>query len=45
LVTARERAYEAVGRVGLAGSHHRSDIAAKAASEAASEAGSAATAG
>ncbi|MCQ8194049.1 phosphoribosylamine--glycine ligase [Streptomyces rugosispiralis] len=34
LVKARERAYRAVGRIGLEGSHHRSDIAAKAAAEA-----------
>ncbi|GHF44768.1 phosphoribosylamine--glycine ligase [Streptomyces mashuensis] len=34
LDTARERAYEAVSRVRLAGSHHRTDIAAKAAQEA-----------
>lgn len=31
LSTARERAYRAVDRVGLDGSHHRKDIAAKAA--------------
>ncbi|MEU2683661.1 phosphoribosylamine--glycine ligase [Streptomyces hygroscopicus] len=36
LATARERAYRAVGRIGLEGSHHRSDIAAKAAAEAGS---------
>ncbi len=36
LAKARERAYRAVGRIGLEGSHHRSDIAAKAAAEAAS---------
>ncbi|MBP8539598.1 phosphoribosylamine--glycine ligase [Streptomyces sp. MK37H] len=34
LAKARERAYRAVGRIGLEGSHHRSDIAAKAAAEA-----------
>ncbi|MER7797410.1 phosphoribosylamine--glycine ligase [Microbacterium sp. NPDC096154] len=27
--TARERAYEAIGRIGLEGSHHRTDIAAR----------------
>ncbi|HEX5521928.1 MAG TPA: phosphoribosylglycinamide synthetase C domain-containing protein, partial [Pedococcus sp.] len=27
LSQARERAYEAVGRIGLEGSHHRTDIA------------------
>ncbi|MFI1254988.1 phosphoribosylamine--glycine ligase [Streptomyces netropsis] len=32
LATARERAYEAVSRIRLDGSHHRTDIAAKAAS-------------
>jgi phosphoribosylamine---glycine ligase len=31
LAAARERAYAGVGRIGLAGSHHRSDIAARAA--------------
>ncbi|ANZ17724.1 phosphoribosylamine--glycine ligase [Streptomyces noursei ATCC 11455] len=31
LATARERAYRAVGRISLDGSHHRTDIAAKAA--------------
>jgi phosphoribosylamine--glycine ligase len=31
LAKARERAYRAVGRIGLDGSHHRTDIAAKAA--------------
>ncbi|WAP57303.1 phosphoribosylamine--glycine ligase [Streptomyces luomodiensis] len=36
LAKARERAYRAVGRIGLEGSHHRSDIAAKAAAEAVS---------
>ncbi|MBL1096030.1 phosphoribosylamine--glycine ligase [Streptomyces coffeae] len=36
LVTARERAYRALGRIGLDGSHHRSDIAARAASDATS---------
>ncbi|MEU1944313.1 phosphoribosylamine--glycine ligase [Streptomyces sp. NPDC056697] len=35
LEKARERAYRAVGRIGLEGSHHRSDIAAKAAKAAA----------
>ncbi|MDW6060951.1 phosphoribosylamine--glycine ligase [Streptomyces sp. FXJ1.4098] len=34
LVKARERAYRAVARIGLDGSHHRSDIAAKAAEDA-----------
>ncbi|GAA2290468.1 phosphoribosylamine--glycine ligase [Streptomyces violaceusniger] len=34
LAKARERAYRAVGRIGLEGSHHRSDIAAKAAAAA-----------
>lgn len=38
LTEARERAYRAVARIGLDGSQHRTDIAAKAASEAASEA-------
>ncbi|WP_432587320.1 phosphoribosylamine--glycine ligase [Streptomyces sp. HD1123-B1] len=33
LATARERAYRAVDRIGLEGSHHRTDIAARAASE------------
>ncbi|MFG2579654.1 phosphoribosylamine--glycine ligase [Streptomyces malaysiensis] len=33
LEKARDRAYRAVGRIGLEGSHHRSDIAAKAAAE------------
>ncbi|MEU6540821.1 phosphoribosylamine--glycine ligase [Streptomyces sp. NPDC047000] len=33
LATARERAYTAVTRIGLDGSHHRTDIAAKAAGE------------
>lgn len=36
LAKARERVYRAVGRIGLEGSHHRSDIAAKAAAEAVS---------
>ncbi|MGW3571263.1 phosphoribosylamine--glycine ligase [Streptomyces sp. NPDC000941] len=36
LVKARERAYRAVARIGLDGSHHRSDIAAKAAEDAGS---------
>ena len=31
LAEARKRAYRAVGRIGLKGSHHRSDIAEKAA--------------
>ncbi len=31
LTAAREQAYERVGRIHLAGSHHRSDIAARAA--------------
>jgi phosphoribosylamine--glycine ligase len=31
LTEARERAYQAVGRIGLDGSQHRTDIAAKAA--------------
>ncbi|WP_030547514.1 phosphoribosylamine--glycine ligase [Streptomyces albus] len=35
LSAARDRAYRAVSRVGLDGSHHRTDIAAKAAAEAA----------
>jgi phosphoribosylamine--glycine ligase len=35
LSEARERAYRAVGRIGLDGSQHRTDIAAKAAREAA----------
>jgi phosphoribosylamine--glycine ligase len=34
LAKARERAYRAVGRIGLDGSHHRTDIAAKAAEDA-----------
>lgn len=34
LTQARERAYEAVARIGLDGSQHRTDIAAKAAAEA-----------
>ncbi|MFI0736083.1 phosphoribosylamine--glycine ligase [Streptomyces sp. NPDC021225] len=38
LAKARERVYQAVTRIGLDGSHHRSDIAAKAAAEAAAEA-------
>ncbi|AQA13101.1 phosphoribosylamine--glycine ligase [Streptomyces samsunensis] len=33
LEKARDRAYRAVGRIGLEGSHHRSDIAAKAAAD------------
>ncbi|MEU8825924.1 phosphoribosylamine--glycine ligase [Streptomyces sp. NPDC048636] len=33
LVTARERAYRAVDRIGLDGSHHRTDIAARAAGD------------
>lgn len=33
LTTARERAYRAVGRISLDGSHHRSDIAARAAAD------------
>ncbi len=33
LSTARTRAYEAVGRIGLPGSHHRTDIAAAAAAD------------
>ncbi|WP_062208950.1 phosphoribosylamine--glycine ligase [Streptomyces sp. NBRC 109706] len=33
LTEARERAYRAVGRIELAGSHHRTDIAARAASD------------
>lgn len=37
LAKARERAYRAVARIGLDGSHHRSDIAAKAAREAGPE--------
>ncbi|GAA2368479.1 phosphoribosylamine--glycine ligase [Streptomyces cuspidosporus] len=41
LAKARERAYRAVARIGLDGSHHRSDIAAKAAREAGPEATSA----
>ncbi|MEU9793885.1 phosphoribosylamine--glycine ligase [Streptomyces sparsogenes] len=41
LAKARERAYRAVARIGLDGSHHRSDIAAKAAREAGPEAASA----
>jgi phosphoribosylamine--glycine ligase len=35
LTEARERAYAAVARIGLDGSQHRTDIAAKAAAEAA----------
>ncbi|MGH3311907.1 MAG: phosphoribosylamine--glycine ligase [Streptomyces sp.] len=35
LAGARERAYEAIGRIRLDGSHHRTDIAAKAAEQAA----------
>ncbi|MFE9677808.1 phosphoribosylamine--glycine ligase [Streptomyces sp. NPDC006259] len=38
LTQARERAYRAVARIGLDGSQHRTDIAAKAAAEAASQA-------
>ncbi|MEV0602558.1 phosphoribosylamine--glycine ligase [Streptomyces sp. NPDC050315] len=34
LATARDRAYTAVGRISLEGSHHRTDIAAKAAADA-----------
>ncbi|MBZ4019829.1 phosphoribosylamine--glycine ligase [Streptomyces purpurogeneiscleroticus] len=34
LATARDRAYAAVGRISLEGSHHRTDIAAKAAADA-----------
>ncbi len=34
LTEARERAYTAVARIGLDGSQHRTDIAAKAAAEA-----------
>ncbi|MEU1790024.1 phosphoribosylamine--glycine ligase [Streptomyces sparsogenes] len=41
LAKARERAYRAVARIGLDGSHYRSDIAAKAAREAGPEATSA----
>ncbi|MES4906242.1 MULTISPECIES: phosphoribosylamine--glycine ligase [unclassified Streptomyces] len=41
LAKARERAYRAVARIGLDGSHHRSDIAAKAAEEAGAGAASA----
>lgn len=40
LTVARERAYEALSRIRLDGSQHRTDIAAKAASDAASEASS-----
>ncbi|MCF6523590.1 phosphoribosylamine--glycine ligase [Streptomyces sp. JJ36] len=43
LTTARERAYEAVGRLHLEGSHHRRDIAARAALDAAASEGRADT--